>query len=176
MLSDLCVGGWGEGWWSAGARGDGSFRSRITTLPAQCSCNSLRKLVFSSETPRALSVFWVSTAELHNLCYLLTFGRVRTVSPALWEPQAWPQFLLPLSPTAQPSTPRRPQWTQELGLRKKGHWWQVWPWRSQSFLPPTSFRSQPWMLGSDCFPLELSSPELVLKETEQASGVSITGL
>lgn len=78
------------------------FRKRIMTLPARCSRTSPRKLVFPSETPVAFSVFWVSTAEPHYLCYLLTFWQVRTVLPALQDPQAWPQFFLPLSLMAQP--------------------------------------------------------------------------
>lgn len=175
MLSDPCAGGWGGGWWSAGARGDSSFRSRIMALAARCSCNSLRTLVFPSETPRALSFFRVSTAEPHSLLSANLWAGDDCASSTLG-----PSSLTPVSPPsvphAQPSALRRPQWTQELGFRKKGHRWQVWPWRSQSFLPPTSFCFQPWMPGSDRILLELSSPELVLKETEQASGVSITGL
>lgn len=108
----------------------------------------------SSETPRALSFFRESTARLHSLCYL----------PNLWAGDDCASSTLGTlkpDPSFSPSVPRHspvpcePQWTQELGFRKKGHRWQVWPWRSQSFLPPTSFCSQPWMLGSSRILLEL---------------------
>lgn len=88
------------------------------TLPACVSTPPTGSFSSPLNPPRALSVFCASTSALHNCCYLLTFWEVRAMPQALQDPQAQPQFLLPLSPhgTAQ----RRVEASVDTGVGAQG--------------------------------------------------------
>lgn len=88
-------------------------------------------------------------------------------------PRPW---LLPLSPMPRPCTWPRPQWTPGLGA---GRWLQQPGWRPAHLPPlplPVPVLSQHLQHPAPSCRQQVSSAELGLKETEQAPGVSITGL